>query len=293
LGIQADLIIFHPYDRWNFSKMDRAANARYIEYIIARFAAYKNVWWSIANEFDFIQAKSLIDWDSYIEQFAKNDKYHHLISIHNGTKLYDHTNPLISHVSIQNEDTYRANELRKKYRKPIVFDECRYEGNIPWSWGNLTAKTMTEKFWRGIVNGGYVGHGETYLTENPIKFPNKSSAVLWWSKGGELKGESPDRIKFLREIIESAPPYLKPIPLFPSWMPFGAIGKEPDFYLAYFNDAQPGSTVINLPENSVYQIDIIDTWNMSITPLEKKFSGTSLIELPGKPYTAIRIVRQK
>ena len=292
LGIQADLIVFHPYDRWGFSTLDRTTEDMYINYIIARFAAFKNVWWSMANEYDFMKEKTLSDWDYYIEQFAKKDKYHHLISIHNGSKFYDHTNPLITHASIQSEDTYRAKEYRKRYNKPIVFDECRYEGNIPWSWGNLTAETMVEKFWRGFINGGFVGHGETYVTEKPVKDPKVSSDILWWSKGGDLKGESPERIKFLRKIIETAPPCLKPINLF-SWMPFAAIGKEKEYYLAYFNDSQPGSTIINLPEDSFYLVEIIDTWNMTITPVEKKFSGYSLIELPSKPYIALRIVKQK
>jgi len=108
-----------------------------------------------------------------------------------------------------------------------------------------------------------------------------------------LKGQSPERIKFLRKIIESAPSCLKPIPLFPSWMPFSAIGKEKEYYLAYFTDAQPRSTIINLPEDSFYTVEVIDTWNMTITPLEKKFSGYSLIELPAKPYIALRIMKAR
>ncbi len=152
---------------------------------------------------------------------------------------------------------------------------------------------MTEKFWRGFVNGGYVGHGETYVTENPVTFPNKSSDILWWSKGGNLKGESPERIKFLRGIIETAPAYLKPVPLIASWLPYAAIGIENEFYLAYFNDDQPGSAIIDLAENSVFSVEIIDTWEMTITPIEKKFSGHSLIVLPAKPYIAVRIVKQK
>ncbi|HKM92198.1 MAG TPA: DUF5060 domain-containing protein [Prolixibacteraceae bacterium] len=292
LGIQADLIVFHPYDRWGFSKLDRATEDLYIEYIIARFAAYKNVWWSMANEWDFMEEKKMDDWNYYVEQFAKKDKFHHLLGIHNGVKFYDHTNPFITHASIQGEDTYKAKEYRRKYKKPVVFDECRYEGNIPWSWGNLTAKSMTEKFWRGFTNGGYVGHGETYVTENPIQLPEVSSDVLWWSKGGDLKGESPERIKFLRTIIEAAPPYLKPIPLF-TWMPFSCVGIDQEYYLGYLNDAQPRSVVIDLPKNLFYKVEIIDTWDMTITPIEKKFTGRSLIELPSKPYIALRIMKMK
>ena len=292
LGIQADLIVFHPYDRWGFATLDRKTEDLYINYIIARFAAYKNIWWSMANEWDFMRSKKLSDWDYYIEQFAKKDKFHHLIGIHNGVQFYDHTNPYITHASIQEENTYKAKEYREKYKRPVVFDECRYEGNIPWSWGNLTAQSLTEKFWRGVTNGGYVGHGETYVTENPINFPEKSSDILWWSKGGVLRGESPERIKFLRSILESAPLHLKPIPLF-TWMPFSCIGIAGEYYLGYLNDAQPRSIVINLPKDASYNVEVIDTWDMTITPLQKKFSGRSLIELPGKPYISVRITKEK
>ena len=291
LGIEADLIVFHPYDRWGFSSLSRETEEMYIDYIIARFAAYKNVWWSMANEWDFMDAKKLSDWDFYVEQFAKRDPFHHLLGIHNGVKFYDHTNPYITHASVQNEETQRAKEFRIKYKKPVVFDECRYEGNIPWSWGNLTAQSLVEKFWRGVTNGGYVGHGETYVTENPIKLPNESPDVLWWSKGGILRGESPERIKFLRGILEAAPAEMKPIPLF-TWMPFSCIGIEGNYYLGYLNDAQPRSIVVDLPKNAQFKVEVIDTWNMTITPLSQKFSGRSLIELPAKPYMAVRITKQ-
>jgi hypothetical protein len=45
LGIEADLILFHPYDRWGFAKLDAATDDRYLRYLVARLAAYRNVWW--------------------------------------------------------------------------------------------------------------------------------------------------------------------------------------------------------------------------------------------------------
>ena len=71
----------------------------------------------MANEWDFMRSKKLSDWDYYIEQFAKKDKFHHLIGIHNGVQFYDHTNPHITHASIQEENTYKAKEYRNKYKK--------------------------------------------------------------------------------------------------------------------------------------------------------------------------------
>lgn len=291
LGIQADLIVFHPYDRWGFSTMDRKTDDLYINYIIARFAAYKNVWWSMANEYDLMKGKTLEDWSHYLELFAKNDPYNHLRSIHNCNAFFDHTNANITHASIQREDTYMARTYRNQFKKPIVFDECRYEGNIPWAWGDLSAQVMVEKFWRGFTNGGFVGHGETYVTENPLTLPENSKDVLWWSKGGILKGQSPARIKFLKEIMESAPQNMTPINLF-SWMPFSAIGIAHKYYLCYLNDAQPRSIIITLPEHENYAVEIIDTWNMTVKSSGMVKGGRCMIELPAKPYTAVRLVRQ-
>lgn len=43
--------------------------------------------------------------------------------------------------------------------------------------------------------------GETYLSDDD---------VLWWAKGGKLKGKSPERIAFLRELMESLPSAIEP-----------------------------------------------------------------------------------
>ena len=31
----------------------------YWKYVIARFAAYRNVWWSLANEYDVVHSKTI------------------------------------------------------------------------------------------------------------------------------------------------------------------------------------------------------------------------------------------
>jgi hypothetical protein len=53
-GIEADLIIFHPYDfgAWGFDRMPAEVNDRYLKYLVARLSAYRNLWWSFANEYD-------------------------------------------------------------------------------------------------------------------------------------------------------------------------------------------------------------------------------------------------
>jgi hypothetical protein len=50
LDIEVDIILFHPYDRWGFAAMDAETDNRYLRYVVARLAAYRNIWWSMANE---------------------------------------------------------------------------------------------------------------------------------------------------------------------------------------------------------------------------------------------------
>jgi len=66
MGIEADIIIFHPYDRWGFKSMGHENNLFYLRYLVARLAAYRNVWWSLANEYDFLKWP-MEHWDAYFQ----------------------------------------------------------------------------------------------------------------------------------------------------------------------------------------------------------------------------------
>jgi hypothetical protein len=301
LGIEADLILFHPYDggHWNFDRMPPAADDRYLRYLIARLSAYRNVWWSLANEYDFMKEKKEADWDRFFGIVAKSDPYGHLRSIHNGTVLYNHTHPWVTHASIQNgsavADFGRAGLLRDVYRKPVVYDEVKYEGDFEQRWGNLSAEEMVHRFWQGTVAGTYVGHGETYRHPEDI---------VWWAKGGVLRGRSPERIAFLRKILEAGPAEgLEPID---KWQDVRTAGKKGEYYLVYFGREKPAEWQVELPraglkEPLTVRVEVIDTWAMTITPVEGTFTLTPrgnyrlacaerpTIRLPGKPYIALRI----
>jgi len=275
LGIEADLILFHPYDRWGYASMPAEANDRYLRYTVARLAAYRNVWWSLANEWDLIKTKTAADFDRFFRIVQESDPYQHLRSIHHSAVLYDHTKPWVTHVSIQDANLEKAREYVERYQKPVIFDECQYEGNIPRRWGNLSAQELVRRFWLGTVSGAYVGHGETYLDPND---------VLWWSKGGVLHGQSPARIAFLRQILESAPPEgLNSLSTY-----YLGAGQEGRYYLYYFDAHQPAEYEFNLAAGVRFRAAIIDPWEMTVTPVDGIFSGKFTMKLPGRPYLAVR-----
>jgi hypothetical protein len=279
LGIEADVILFHPYDRWGFSDMGAETDDRYLRYIVARLAAYRNVWWSLANEFDILlPRKPMADWDRFFRIIQECDHAQHLRSIHNCRGFYDHGKPWVTHCSVQHGETGRIREWRRQYGKPVIDDECCYEGNIENGWGNITAQELVRRFWVGALAGGYVGHGETYLDPDD---------VLWWSKGGVLHGESPARITFLKGLLEDGPQVgLEPVD--DRWDAFAA-RKGEDYYLYYFDQRQPGEFTFHLPEQARYRAEVIDTWGMTVTPVDGEVSGKFTLPLPSKAYTAVRL----
>ncbi len=255
LGIEADIILFHTYDRWGFEYMDAESDDRYIRYAVARLAAFRNVWWSLANEYNLMRAKEESDWDRFFQIIQAEDPYQRLRGIHNGRRWYDHSKPWVTHTSIQTSNMAQGIHYRTQYGKPVIYDECRYEGNIPQRWGSITAEEMVQRFWAGTVSGCYVGHGETY---------KHSEDLLWWAKGGVLRGESPLRIAFLKNFMADAP-------AFDTLEPIGddrgqyILAKHGEYYLTY--TTEPQTIALDLHGERPYKVDGIDTWNMKIVPV--------------------------
>jgi hypothetical protein len=300
LGVQADVILFHPYDAWGFSRMPAASDDLYLRYAIARLAAYRNVWWSVANEYDLVRGKSLADWDRFFRIITAADPSGHLRSIHHSRVVYDHSKSWITHASVQQFDFENAASLRKAWGKPIIYDEIQYEGNIARRWGNLSAEEMTRRFWLAIAHGAYATHGETFITppDEPV-----------WSDGGRLRGSSAPRIRYLHELLmritrvgltEFEGAY------------YPSAGKEGELYLYYFDYHSPGEYDFPLPAGVRFRATIIDPFGMSARRLPGSLTGrargraanpdegagdtaagdTNHLRLPGKPYMAVLLERE-
>ena len=58
----------------------------------------------------------------------------------------------------------------------------------------------------------------------------------------------------------------------------------------YFGAGQPAFRTVTVPDGARAHIDIIDAWNMTIERVPGTHEGKVRVELPARPYTAIRIV---
>lgn len=301
LGVEADLILFNPYGKFGFETMDAAADERYVRYVVARFGAYRNVWWSLANEYDFLRTKTDADWDRLGALVQRCDPHQRLRSIHNGALIFDHSRPWITHVSMQNgcavEEPGRAEMYRGVWRKPVVYDEVKYEGRTHYRWGNLSGEEMVHRFWCGTVAGTYVGHGDYFATD---------VEDTWTSFGGKLTGVSAPRLAFLRKVLEEGPAQgIDPID---KWQDVNTGGVPGLYYLTYFGHEKPTEWGFRLYKNGVvdgqrYQVEVLDTWDMTVTPIDGEFTTKKLdnyhfvdasgrkVSLPGKPGMAVRVRR--
>ncbi len=320
LGIQVDLILFHPYDNWGFASLSQKDNFVYLDTVIRRLAAFPNIWWSLANEYDVCADKTLEDWQEIEEFVASNDPFGHLLSNHHCYLPWDASRPNITHCSMQTKSLNRVAKWQEQYGKPVMVDECCYEGNIPSIWGCISAENMVSRFWKAIVTGGFCTHGETYLDDNDI---------LWWAKGGVLHGESPERIAFLRRIVESLPGAIENTPdhmadaVKPKnrervlatlqYLPkgiqdmfktlfrcdekeltyildgemcyMGHIGE--DVFLTYYDRRCCAQDTLRLPKEGNYKVEVIDTWEMTRKVVAENVNGSVTIDLPGKEGMAV------
>lgn len=323
LGIQTDLILFHPYDCWGFSRMTMEENYIYLDLVLRRLAAMPGLWWSLANEYDLLPERTLEDWYNLEAYLAQNDPYGHLLSCHNCTAPYDFHRPAVSHVSIQTDWMGGAASWQKEYGKPVIYDEMCYEGNVVYEWGNLSAFEMVHRFWEVCSCGAYATHGDAFMDEKDI---------IWWACGGKLKGQSRERIGFLKDILYSLPGCLEPLgqrgparfekvtenmlvqlkdrdeglymmasgvqkmepilrqAFFEKGRSFGGHCGE-EAYLYYYGRTCPFEGEIKLPGDKQYHVDVIDIWEMSRETVLSNVSGSVKVPLPSKEGIAVLAVR--
>ena len=128
----------------------------------------------------------------------------------------------------------------------------------------------------------------------------------WTALGVNLRGQSPPRIAFLKKIIDdSVPDGIEPLD---RYFEDNIAGKPGEYYLIYLGKRESTEWRFELYKDHLedgmkFHADVLDTWNMTDTAIEKPFTikrhdsytfrdaNDAKIDLPGKPYMAIRLRR--
>lgn len=135
--------------------------------------------------------------------------------------------------------------------------------------------------------------------------------VVFWAKGGIFKGSSWKRAGFLRKIMEEGPGPWEMSDVRRDFKTASGgdghyiiyVGKEINEYW-YFNLPRKNGSFTQLTAGK-YKIEIIDTWNMTIRPVNEVFETAAVedyrlydkerkkIRLPMNPYLALRATEIK
>ncbi|MGG4035991.1 DUF5060 domain-containing protein [Paenibacillus cisolokensis] len=279
LGIEADLVLFHPFDggRWGFDRMTGGQEERYLRYAIARFAAFRNVWWSLADGGWLMAGKKPEDWDRLFRIVQECDCGFHLCSIQSAGE-FDYGRPWVTHVSLRTEDAKAVSRFVRDYAKPVVLDDFGCEGNDAGRWHSLTPEDALNRVWEAAFRGGYATYGESYL---------RPDGTFWRTHGGTLRGEAVPRIEFMRGLLDEAPESVKYCTARHDASTLEIAG---EYYFQYFGPHRFSYRDFALPEGT-YRADLIDTWNMTVAPLGDRLSSAFRIDLPSELYYALRLER--
>jgi len=301
IGVEADVILFHYYDfsRWGFDKMTDDEAAFFIEYLVARLSAYRNVWWALANEYNLYKnpttfkikaLNDMRDWDRLGRLVMEEDPYNHLRSIHNynGGDIYPDRDWL-THVSYQHHNTGALLlQLKYTYRKPVIAEEYKYEGNLPYAWGNYPAEQTMLAHWRAVMAGGYGTHGECFKIDD-----NKKD--IFWTYGGNMVGESAPRLKFMLEIMETLPySEMEPDFLYGDTRERYCLAKGIDVYFYLFDrHVEQKAARFGSKDRSemYYEATVYDIWECKIIEKRRVKTVQAIFDIPG--WIAVKLERCK
>ena len=174
-GKRAFFDIMEPYgvqEDWSFQMWNLYYQKLFVDYLIARTAAYSNIYYEVMNEIERPFEKWTQYWFKYIRQ---NDPYNHLITI---SPIYNkkdgesrelffsyytfEENEIISlHNNMEPDDPAELNPKYWHMNKPIIYDEVfwirektphldandqkSYDDERRWFWVNFMNGSMTQR----------------------------------------------------------------------------------------------------------------------------------------------------
>ncbi|MGL6268218.1 MAG: DUF4038 domain-containing protein, partial [Chitinophagaceae bacterium] len=182
-GIIVSLIFYvdgldHACDPFKLANMGNDDEQMYYAYAAARYSAYENIMWDIANEYHLFRTPA---WADKMGSYLKSkDPYHHLVSVHGSVDFPFRKSPWVDVIMYQSWDECGGYEFMMKSKKaqeetgrilPSINEEYGYEGHYPpWGCGATAAKekpdgrsglNRSRLAWEICMTGSYQTTGET------------------------------------------------------------------------------------------------------------------------------------
>ncbi|MEU6714394.1 DUF5605 domain-containing protein [Nonomuraea sp. NPDC046802] len=273
IGVTAELVLLHPGD----GITDLGAAVRYLEEVVPRLAPHENVWWSLSSDPGAFPFLSEHDWVRLAELVAEEDPGHHPLSITVGPESPLLWRRAFTHGSVVAPSPRDAWIQTRDHHKPVSMDMCGYEGDLDDPWRSLTAEEVVTHAWDGAMRRRHVTHGESYLDED---------GLTWSEAGGTLVGAAVPRLALLRRFLAETPAEAR-------YRDEDAPGLEVpgEFYLEFCGGHRFPQREYAVPPGR-YEVEVIDTWEMTVSSLGVQEGGTVTVPLPGTCGQAIRVRRR-
>ncbi len=168
----------HGCDPFKLKNMGNEDEQMYYAYTAARYAAYENIMWDIANEYHLFRTP---DWANKMGSFLKSkDPNNHLLSVHGKADFPFRKSPWVDVVMYQSWDECGGFEFMTQAKQlqaatgrilPQINEEYGYEGHYPpWGCGATASKSKpdgrsgmnrSQLAWEICMSGSYQTTGET------------------------------------------------------------------------------------------------------------------------------------
>lgn len=174
---------------------------RYYRYAAARFAAFANVMWDVANEYRLFRDDA---WAEKMGAFLKQcDPYDHLTSTHGHADFRFRNSAWADFAMFQSWDEHGGYDymLKNRFEQaktgrviPQVNEEYGYEDHYPQGWGEdrkapaRSAENRARLAWQIYLAGGYQTTGER---------ADRGTGFAPDAGGGWLNGRGDDEMKML------------------------------------------------------------------------------------------------
>jgi hypothetical protein len=210
-GIVVSIIFYvdgldHACDPFKKEKMGLEDEQMYYAYAAARYSAYENIMWDIANEYHLFRTP---EWANKMGSYLKTkDPHNHLISVHGSAEFPFRKSPWVDVIMYQSWDECGGYDFMMNARKlqaetgrilPTINEEYGYEGHYSvWGCGATAGKdkpdgrsalNRSQLAWEMCMTGSYQTTGET------AEYGTGSGED---TGGGWINGRGNDKMTMLR-----------------------------------------------------------------------------------------------
>ncbi|WP_114559277.1 DUF5605 domain-containing protein [Desertihabitans aurantiacus] len=270
LGVRAELVLSGPHPA---VRPGAPGWEQHLRRAVARFAASSHVSWCLALDADRLGLPGEV-WDESLRLLAEADAGRRLRTVH-AAPGFDFGHRLITHSTVRDDGRWEAHDLVRAFAKPALLD-VGAEGDAPVPGGGLTAEELVSQTWWALCRGGYGWHTEEFVERS------------WSRHGGTLTGAALPRLAFLRGVLEGAPDGLARNPVERHTF---TLERPGHYYLQYHGLHRYSRHRVELPEDADFTVEVIDTQQLTIDRLPGTYRGGSWLELPRRPFLALRMVR--